>query len=215
MQIITTTQWHRLLYYKQPFVLALLIHLVFTIMLSRLTPVWREIETHKPADTMRPQLTVSIQNNRPKRPETEQIAPQPEPSEPEEVPQPVKDKPAVITQADNDSDIINKPVNEELRAQLLQQLVKSQLNSNTVQLGQFSNHALPTNWTRKAISYTPGIFKAAELPSRAIVLDQWKNADGSMQNKIKLPNGDVVCGNLGAHNPLDIYSMPIWMYQSC
>ncbi|MCF6262010.1 MAG: hypothetical protein L3J24_00230 [Xanthomonadales bacterium] len=102
-----------------------------------------------------------------------------------------------------------------LHSQLIQQLQENRMLTKSARLGKFNSRKLPENWTRKAVSYTPGMFRSAQLPLKAEILDQWNSPDGGMQNRVKLPNGDVVCGNLAAHNPLDIYSMSIWMYRSC
>ncbi|MCF6225085.1 MAG: hypothetical protein L3J22_02125 [Xanthomonadales bacterium] len=102
-----------------------------------------------------------------------------------------------------------------LHSQLIQQLQENRKLTKSARLGEFNSQKLPENWTRKAVSYTPTMFRAAQLPIKAIVLDQWKSSDGVMQNRIKLPNGNIVCGSRAVEDPFDIFSMPIWMYRSC
>ncbi|MBE9549815.1 MAG: hypothetical protein IMF09_10460 [Proteobacteria bacterium] len=227
MQTGETAHWQQLRLYKNPLILALAIHFVFILMLARHTPVWQNTEKpkHEPAETA--MLSVSLKHIFPAHPEADLTIPEPENREKTE-PLPVIEKPteAVIpreplpqkTQVVQES-MPQHPArlisSQELHSQLLRQLKPNRDANNHAVLGKFSSHDLPKNWTRKAVDYTPGMFKAAELPTKAIVLDQWRNTDGSVQNKIKLPNGDIVCGSRAAHNPLDIYSMPIWMYRSC
>jgi len=144
-----------------------------------------------------------------------------------EEPPPLKEREIVQAAIPTSAEEEDKPIDQDqqnaslavssdyLHSQLMQQLQENRNLIKSARLGKFNSQKLPENWTRKAVSYTPGMFRSAQLPFKAEILDQWKNADGGMQNRVKLPNGDVVCGNLAAHNPLDIYSMPIWMYRSC
>jgi len=229
MQTGNTAHWQQLRIYKTPLILALIIHLVFIVMLAKQTPAWQNPEKtrHAAADTQ--MLSVSLKHTPPPLPEPAPV------TEPDTL---VKMETTTVIEKVTETVIPREPVpqkslapekrreterqqparlisSQELHTQLLMQLQANQVIKNNAVLGKFSSHDLPDNWTRKAVVYIPGMFKAAELPTKAIVLDKWKNMDGSQQNKIKLPNGDIVCGRREAHNPLDIYSMPIWMYHSC
>lgn len=228
MQNRNPAHWQQIRIYKIPLILALAIHLVFIFMLARLTPTWQELEDEKHHGPEIVTLSVSLQQSIPAPPEAEtpeqQIPEKIKPHEPVEAPTPAIVSPESAPPQMAETESAKPPEQtssakllstEELHSQLLQQLQDNRDTNMPVRLGTFRSYDLPANWTRKAIDYTPGMFKAAELPTRAIVLDQWQNMDGSQQNKVKLPNGDVVCGSLAAHNPLDIYSLPIWMYHSC
>jgi hypothetical protein len=228
MQNRNTAHWQQIRIYKTPLILALVIHLVFVFMLARLTPSWQELEDEKHQIPENVTLSVSLQRPIPEPPDAEtpeqQIPEKTRPPEPAEVPIPAIVPPEPAPQQMAEAESAKPPEQtssaqllstEDFRSQLLQQLLDNRNTNTPLRLGTFRSHELPANWTRKAIDYTPGMFKAAELPTRAIVLDQWQNMDGSQQNKVKLPNGDVVCGSLAAQNPLDIYSLPIWMYHSC
>lgn len=240
MQAFKSANWKLLNIYRFPLFFALLIHLVFILMLAKLTPAWQDSSEDKPAKPALSSLSVSLRLSPSEiaKPEENKSEPEPEP-EPELKPAPplvaeAVNKPAPLNEKEipqttraNTTDEEKTPAPElqqsatlsispdYLHSQLIQQLQKNRNLAKSARLGEFNNREIPENWTRQAISYTPGMFKSAQLPAKAIILDQWKSPDGSMQNKIKLPNGDVVCGNLAAHNPLDIYSLPIWMYRSC
>jgi len=229
-----SVHWKRISIYKFPLILALLIHLVFVVMLARITPAVKQPPENilsKPLSS----LSVSLQPIPAeiiKPVENEQSEPEPEPVPVPIVkktsqPPPVKEieiaqavTPKSATEEDNRMDDQQPNTSltmssENLHKLLIQQLQDNRNLAKSAQLGKFTRLEFPANWTRKAVSYTPGMFRSAQLPTKAVVLDQWKSPDGGMQNRVKLPNGDVVCGNLAAHNPLDIYSMPIWMYRSC
>lgn len=233
MQAGNSAHWKQFRLYKNPLILALVIHLVFILMLESLTPDWKKMETprQKPAKT--PMLSVSLKQISPAPVYPEPVYPEPVQTATEAE---IRDKTEPATGIEHafetvapqeplpqETQAIQKTIpqhsarlisSQELRTQLLVQLKRAQ-DTNTSVLGEFSSRDLPDNWTRKTVDYTPGMFKAAELPTKAVLLDEWKSGDGSMHTKIKLPNGDTVCGSSQTHNPLDIYSMPIWTYHSC
>lgn len=240
MQANKSTHWKLINIYKFPLFLAVLIHLIFIAMLARHTPTWQKPKVDKPSKPILSELSVSLQPApiEIEKPVEKEPGPKPElepKPEPELMPEPDL-KPPVVKAAieppalrENEIErevITNTSIEEEsptamaissnrLHSQLIQQLQNNRNLAKNAKLGTFNSRVLPGNWTRQAVSYTPGMFRAAQLPGKAVVLDQWKSPDGGMQNRVKLPNGDVVCGNLTAHNPLDIYSMPIWMYRPC
>ena len=74
---------------------------------------------------------------------------------------------------------------------------------------------LPRNLTGRVLPMVENRFADAWLPLRPQVLDHWQNRDGSQQNKIRLPNGKVICGRQAANELLEPLVNPIWMYQGC
>lgn len=70
---------------------------------------------------------------------------------------------------------------QKLRSALLQQLQSNHDAANKPELGKFTANKLLANWTRKAVDYTPGMFKDAERKQRisfsgAVVVESWLGA---------------------------------------
>ncbi|MCF6226843.1 MAG: hypothetical protein L3J22_11170 [Xanthomonadales bacterium] len=109
----------------------------------------------------------------------------------------------------------------EIRDALLQQLQSNLDAINKPELGKFTANKLPANWTRKAIDYTPGMFKNAERKQKvnfsgAVVVESWRGTDGSFNTKMRLTNGKMICGSRALGNAFDSFSgSPSWMFVFC
>ncbi len=195
-----------------PLIFAVLIHSVLLIALSNLIPA-KQIKKSLPVAEIsvrlqKPPIYLPIKTPPKTQTPREQLAET----------QPVKEDQKSSIDATPSTSIAVETSTTQLDYDLIREQVSELKNPETLEpaaLGKFTARELPSNWTRKAVSYTPGMFKAAELPTKATVLDSWKSADGTANTRIKLPNGDIICGRREQQNPLDIYSMPIWMHRAC
>ncbi len=199
-----------------PLIFAVLIHVVLLSALSNRIPT-KQTEKLTPVAEItvrleKPPIDLPVETPAEPLEASEQLAETPPVKEAQQTPiEPIsKDIPSTDMPIETRSAVLDY---ELIREQLSELPSLKTVKPRT--LGKFITNNLPDNWTRKAVSYTPGLFKAAELPTKAIVLDKWKSADGTSNTRIKLPNGNIVCSSRKQENPLDIYSMPIWMHQAC
>jgi len=58
-------------------------------------------------------------------------------------------------------------------------------------------------------------FSGMWLAQKPQVLDLRQNMDGSQQNKIRLPDGKLVCGRKVASELFEPLVIPIWTYYGC
>ncbi|MBE9550156.1 MAG: hypothetical protein IMF09_12185 [Proteobacteria bacterium] len=109
----------------------------------------------------------------------------------------------------------------KLRSALLQQLQSNHDAANKPELGKFTANKLPDNWTRKAVDYTPGMFKGAERKQRisfsgAVVVESWRGTDGSFNTKMQLANGKMICGSRALGNAFSNFSASsTWVFFYC
>ena len=197
-----------------PLFLALIVHTLLLISLSTAVPT-------KPTKKEKSRKLLSVQLQQPPiinnstKAIVENIAVE-EPPLAKDLTTPAKIAPKVENQLVEEG----RSAGEEISSSLILQQAAEQTSlmlqqSSQQNLGKFVAHKLPENWTRTAVAYNPGIFRSAELPLKSVVLDSWKSVNGTSNVRTKLPNGDIICSSREQQNPLDLYSMPIWMHKSC
>ncbi len=195
-----------------PLLLAVVIHLLLLTTLLTLTPT-RNVTPEPPTAA-----TIVVQlRELPMPPSTQSEIAEAPPIEPTPAPPQLNEvriepKPTVVATVEAIEPKLDLDI---VREQIRQQINRGIKPKKPAALGRFIAKELPENWTRKAVSYTPGMFKGAELPTRAIVLDRWRSPGGALSTRTKLPNGNIICSSREQHNPLDRYSSPIWMHRAC
>ncbi len=84
-----------------------------------------------------------------------------------------------------------------------------------VRLGQVRPSSPPPNWTRDHSFTQETPFVSVWLPQNAVILDRWRNPDGSHQVIVKTPSGNTYCGKAAAYDPLEPLVEPVMLFKSC
>ena len=171
-----------------------------TISVTFVTPPQVEPAEEKPVESQLATTQPDI------KPENKPASVTPEPTEPQEqVPEPLLDKIHALPKSVSTARLLQRAADFNL---------STAVKDKPLTLGAFSAPPLPSNFA-PSLTKDDNLFDGKIAMIGSEVVDEWVDASGGYNVRVKLPSGRVLCGQAQPYSSMNPLVEHVTMWQSC